>query len=79
MRGPRGLSLGSYESVPPYWRSLTNLNHSDTQVDQVVDSILFRYRESSMLIQSPSVFIRHTLSEQDVQRDDSDFVEGARR
>jgi len=59
--------------------SLTYLDDSDTEVDQIIDGILFRNRESCVLIQPSPIFVCHSFSEQDIQSYYSDFVERATR
>lgn len=49
-------------------------NDFAAQVDQVVDRVLFRDREASVLEQPFPVLVWNTVSKEDVKRDDTDFV-----
>jgi hypothetical protein len=45
IRGPRGLSLGSFKSADTTKKNpATYLDDSNSKVDQIVDSVLLRYR-----------------------------------
>jgi hypothetical protein len=67
IREPRGFSLGSWNSAAFLVAvSLTHLDDSDTEVDEIVDGILFRNRKSCVLIQPPPILVRHSLSEEDI-------------
>jgi len=54
--------------------SLTYLDDSNSEVDEIIDGILFRNRESCVLIQPPPILVRHSLSEEDIQSYYSDFI-----
>lgn len=58
-------------------QDITNLDHPRSQMDQVVDRILLGKGQSRVLIQPSSVLICHTITEQDVQSDNSDLINGS--
>lgn len=55
----------------------THLDDFDSEIDQVVDGVLLRDGQSRMLIKSPSVLVGDSVSEENVQGNDSDFVQGS--